>query len=588
MKSSVVLPDWNYYPDERQWHPIPDGLVELYHHGNDAESVRRLRIRYKQCVLDLLPTKGLSILGCSIDGVPLFWDPPLDAIEAPDAMHLEDPLLINGNKEPGSSWVAHFIGGVEMLGLDNWGMHHSDTDGKLHTLHGNVSCIPAQKVTVGIDEAEQVVISGEIVVHDAIRTVVDADAPPLWTITRVLTVDAVAKTLIIDDTITNVSPVSSQADWGYHVQLRPKPGCEFLLPSHSVRPRFGGELESDYQQWRPAKSVSVREERGYVHTKLRSHNGMVEGLLCYPDGTGIGVQFPHAPYTLAWNSSGGAYSTEFTKTGSPNTPIFLKPWDGVGPEFGASDLDHGASTAPDVPVFIMEPGQSMTLRIAVSLLDRFQTNSLRSSILSYMQQSYTESQLGEITDHVWRLGSYELQRLSSYVDRQALYECIRLLAQHTQRVVACGVGTSAMAARKLAHSLSCIEIPSFFLNPADAVHGALGSVQTGDIVFLISKGGGTKEIVQLIPSLKKKEVTIIGITENRESALAKASDIVLQVAIEQEADTFNMLATTSTLSVIALFDAIAIAVMHMTGFTKEQFAVIHPSGAVGERLLHDR
>lgn len=178
-----------------------------------------------------------------------------------------------------------------------------------------------------------------------------------------------------------------------------------------------------------------------------------------------------------------------------------------------------------------------------------------------------------------------MQRLEEYCDRNAFDACVRLLTNHTGRVAVCGVGTSGVAARKLAHSLSCIEIPAFFLNPADAVHGALGSVQKGDIVFLISKGGGTKEIVQVIPSLKAKDVMIIAITENPNSELGQSSDLLLKVAIEKEADTFNMLATTSTLAVIALFDAISIAVMQLTGYTKEQFAIIHPSGAVGDRLL---
>jgi KpsF/GutQ family protein len=147
------------------------------------------------------------------------------------------------------------------------------------------------------------------------------------------------------------------------------------------------------------------------------------------------------------------------------------------------------------------------------------------------------------------------------------------------------VGTSAAAARKIAHSLCCIERPALFLSPGDAVHGGLGAVQPGDIAILISKGGGTGEIMNMVPSLREKKVFIVAVTEKEASPLAANSDLVVKVAIEREADEFNMLATTSTMAVVALFDAVAIALMTHTNYTREQFAIIHPGGAVGDRLL---
>ena len=145
-----------------------------------------------------------------------------------------------------------------------------------------------------------------------------------------------------------------------------------------------------------------------------------------------------------------------------------------------------------------------------------------------------------------------------------------------------------MAARKIAHSLSCIEIPALFLSPADAVHGALGVLQPEDILILISKGGNTQELLNLIPACKTKNSLLIGVSENPESGIAKQADIYLRIKVEQEPCRFNMLATASTLAVIAAFDAICIALMQMTGYTREQFAVIHPAGAVGERLLNKK
>lgn len=197
----------------------------------------------------------------------------------------------------------------------------------------------------------------------------------------------------------------------------------------------------------------------------------------------------------------------------------------------------------------------------------------------------TKQEIWQMATQVWQVGAQALSALSDSVDREALARCVQLIASCKGRIVTAGVGTSAAAARKIAHSLSCIERPSFFLSPGDAVHGALGAVQPGDVAILISKGGGTREIVNIIPALKTKKVTIVGVTEKQDSVLARESDLVMRVAVQKEADAFNMLATTSTMAVAAVFDAICIALMHHTGYTREQFAVIHPGGAVGERLI---
>ena len=181
-----------------------------------------------------------------------------------------------------------------------------------------------------------------------------------------------------------------------------------------------------------------------------------------------------------------------------------------------------------------------------------------------------------------------IRRLSEELDEQQVLDTAKALMNCRGKVVLSGCGTSAMAARKVAHSLSCIEIPALFLSPADAVHGALGVLQQEDILILISKGGNTQELVNLIPACKTKGALLIGVSENPASVIARQADIYLKVKVEQEPCRFNMLATASTLAVIATFDAICIALMQMTGYTREQFAVIHPGGAVGERLLNKR
>jgi KpsF/GutQ family protein len=186
---------------------------------------------------------------------------------------------------------------------------------------------------------------------------------------------------------------------------------------------------------------------------------------------------------------------------------------------------------------------------------------------------------------VWVAEAEALKGLAQVVDVEAFEGCVAALANCRGRILTTGCGTSAAAAKKIAHSLCCIERPAAFLSPSDAVHGGLGLVQPGDVVIAISKGGVTRELLNLVPACKTKQAFLIAVTENPDSPLARAADLLLRVKVEREPDPFNMLATASTLAVIAVFDAVCIALMHQTGYTREQFAVIHPGGAVGERLL---
>jgi KpsF/GutQ family protein len=186
---------------------------------------------------------------------------------------------------------------------------------------------------------------------------------------------------------------------------------------------------------------------------------------------------------------------------------------------------------------------------------------------------------------VWKKTSKELLSMKDSISEEQFTKTIKAIRDCKGRIITSGAGTSGAAAKKIAHTLSCIERPSFYLSPADAVHGALGVAQNGDIAILISKGGNTNEIVSLIAPLRKKGTIIIGVTENPASILGKDSDIFLRVKVAAEADTMNMLATTSTMAVIALFDAICITLMKEMNYTREQFSIIHPGGAVGKRLL---
>lgn len=152
------------------------------------------------------------------------------------------------------------------------------------------------------------------------------------------------------------------------------------------------------------------------------------------------------------------------------------------------------------------------------------------------------------------------------------------------RVITSASGSSGIAAKKFAHTLCCIERPAQFLPPCEAMHGGLGAVQKGDVVVLVSRGGKTAELLPVLEVSRKKGAFIIGVTENMQSPIALGADCILPMSIEKESDKYNMQATASYVATIALFDALICAIMEETDYQKEQFALIHPGGAVGQRL----
>lgn len=178
----------------------------------------------------------------------------------------------------------------------------------------------------------------------------------------------------------------------------------------------------------------------------------------------------------------------------------------------------------------------------------------------------------------------EIENLSDTISGKEVEELKDLIVNAPNNIFFTGCGTSAMDAKKIVHTLRVVELKTFFLNPSDAVHGALGVISPGDIVVFISKSGSTKELTSFLPNLKEKNVKIVTVTENPKSEIALQSDLVTIVKINNELDEFGLLATTSSLAVISLFDVIACLIMKESKFTKKQFLINHPSGAVGEKL----
>lgn len=169
------------------------------------------------------------------------------------------------------------------------------------------------------------------------------------------------------------------------------------------------------------------------------------------------------------------------------------------------------------------------------------------------------------------------------MDKEAFGKAVDALAS-CDRIITSASGSSGVAAKKFAHTLCCVERPAQFMPPCEAMHGGLGCVQKGNVVVLVSRGGKTGELLPVLDVSMKKGATIIGVTENMDSPIAKHSDIVLPMHIAKEADKYNMQATASYVATIALFDALICALIEETDYQKEQFALIHPGGAVGERL----
>ena len=173
--------------------------------------------------------------------------------------------------------------------------------------------------------------------------------------------------------------------------------------------------------------------------------------------------------------------------------------------------------------------------------------------------------------------------IADNLDEERFYEAVKVLSR-CPKIITCASGSSGIAAKKFSHSLCCIERSAQFLSPAEAVHGGMGCMKKGDAVVMVSRGGKTAELLPIIEVCNKKEVILIGVTENLDSPLAKQSQIVIPMKIGRESDKYNVMATSSYIVTIAIFDAMLAAIMEMTDYQLEQFALIHPGGAVGNRL----
>jgi arabinose-5-phosphate isomerase len=163
-------------------------------------------------------------------------------------------------------------------------------------------------------------------------------------------------------------------------------------------------------------------------------------------------------------------------------------------------------------------------------------------------------------------------------------KAVRMILKGRGRVVVTGMGKSGLVGRKISATLSSTGTPSFFLSPAEALHGDMGKVAKGDVVLAISNSGETDELKTLLPHLKRMGCRILLLTGNTSSALSRLGDVVIDAGVRKEACPLNLSPTASTTAALAMGDALAIALLEAHGFTEKDFALFHPGGDLGRRL----
>lgn len=178
-----------------------------------------------------------------------------------------------------------------------------------------------------------------------------------------------------------------------------------------------------------------------------------------------------------------------------------------------------------------------------------------------------------------------LEQLDQYFNEDFVQACEMIIANKNGKVVVMGMGKSGHIGNKIAATLASTGTSSFFVHPGEAAHGDLGMIESGDIVLAISNSGESSEILGLFPVLKRLNIKIISMTGKPSSNMAKLSDLHLQITVPKEACPIQLAPTSSTTATLVMGDALAMALMQARGFTSDDFALSHPGGALGRKLL---
>ena len=192
-----------------------------------------------------------------------------------------------------------------------------------------------------------------------------------------------------------------------------------------------------------------------------------------------------------------------------------------------------------------------------------------------------------VIDEARRVIRVEAQALFTMADRidGSFERAIDVILNSSGRVIVSGMGKSGLVGQKIASTMASTGTPAFFLHPAEGIHGDLGMIMKGDVVIAISNSGETEEILRILPSIKRLGAHLIAMSGNPVSNLARSSDVFLDVSVSEEACPLGLAPTASTTATLAMGDALAVALLVKRGFKAEDFAIFHPGGSLGKKLI---
>lgn len=177
-----------------------------------------------------------------------------------------------------------------------------------------------------------------------------------------------------------------------------------------------------------------------------------------------------------------------------------------------------------------------------------------------------------------------LQLMAERID-DSFEKAVELILSSKGRVVVSGMGKSGLVGQKIASTMASTGTPALFLHPAEGIHGDLGMIMTGDVVIAISNSGETEEMLRILPAIKRIGAHVIAMTGSAASTLSRSSDVFLDVSVREEACPLGLAPTASTTAALAMGDALAVALLVQRGFRAEDFAIFHPGGSLGKKLL---
>ncbi|RKF14369.1 DUF4432 family protein [Alginatibacterium sediminis] len=316
-------------------YPNDSFRVEVLHKPCDPDSVRRIMLTNPTLSVEILPSKGMSIGEAFYLDKPFFWIPPQPSLLAKDSFDINAPFVVRGQENTGLRWVEAFTGGVELLGLSNWGLRREEK-GVVYGLHGEASNISVNSFDI-LFESEFAQVKASFLVFDWDEQGYPAkNQKPIYRVTRRIRIQKHGKALELFDDIENISTHQRVPQWGYHIQLRPQAGAELISNSANVENRKDEPLSDTYNVWQPVPYGENRIEKGAIHQGLAcvEINGVecVRPFLKYQDNSGIVMHLPRSPFYLSWVSAGGAGTDEFcypvNKLGEYE-PLLKRSWDGI-------------------------------------------------------------------------------------------------------------------------------------------------------------------------------------------------------------------------------------------------------------------